>query len=65
MYQTPAPDSTSEGKIAAGKESAAQPTSGGVLIIADRGSVAAQHIGEVTMNAPPRNSDHPDDQTKP
>lgn len=30
----------------------AVPGSGGVVIIADHGSVAAQNIGEVTMNAP-------------
>jgi hypothetical protein len=28
------------------------PPAGGVVIVADHGSVAAQHIGEVTMNPP-------------
>jgi len=30
---------------------------GGLVIIADHGSVAGQHIGEVTMNLPPPDAD--------
>lgn len=36
------------------------PGPGGIVIIADHGSVAAQHIHDVTMNAPPPNAGAPD-----
>jgi hypothetical protein len=55
-YTTPSPAPSSQG------QTDGQPTSGagaGTVIIADHGSVAAQHIGEVTMNPPPPGPDTP------
>ncbi len=45
-YQPPSPPPASP-------PDPAPPGAGGIVIIADRGSVAAQHIHDVTMNARP------------
>jgi hypothetical protein len=60
-YTTPSPAPSSPGPSSQGQTDG-QPTSGagaGTVIIADHGSVAAQHIGEVTMNPPPPGPDTP------
>jgi hypothetical protein len=59
-YQPPTRPSESAG---AAQTSAIQPRPDGVVIIADRGSVGAQRIGHLTMNAPERDREPRSDES--